>query len=171
MRLIILGAGGFGRTVADLAAQSGRYENISFLDDGSNAPDVIGKCVDFVNFKDDATEMLPALGNNELRLMLGQRIEAAGIKLATVIHETAYVSPTAIVMPGSIILPKAVVNTSCVIKRSCLINIGAMIDHGTVIEEGCHICVGAIVKAENRIPRLTKIEAGQVIENRQYPLK
>ena len=29
----------------------------------------------------------------------------------------------------------------------------------------------AIVKAENRIPRLTKVEAGQVIENRQYPLK
>ena len=43
MRLIILGAGGFGRTVADLAAQSGRYETISFLDDGSNAPDVIGR--------------------------------------------------------------------------------------------------------------------------------
>ena len=109
MRLIILGAGGFGRTVADLAAQSGRYETISFLDDGSNAPDVIGKCVDFANFKDDATEMLP---------MLGQRIEAAGIKLATIVHGTAYVSPTAVVMPGSIILPKAVVNTSCVIKRS-----------------------------------------------------
>ena len=170
MRLIILGAGGFGRTVADLAAQSGCYETISFLDDGSNAPDVIGKCTDFMSFKDDATEMLPAFGNNELRLMLGHRIEEAGIRLATIVHADAYVSPTATIMPGSIILPKAVVNTSCKICHGCLVNIGAMIDHGCVIEEGCHICVGAIVKAENRIPRLTKVEAGQVIENRAFPL-
>ena len=170
MRLIILGAGGFGRTVADLAAQSGRYETISFLDDGSSAPDVIGKCVDLEAFKDDATEMLPAFGNSELRLMLGKRIEAAGIRLATIIHSRAYVSPTATIMPGSIVLPMAVVNTACVIKRSCIINIGAMIDHGTIVEEGCHICVGALVKAENRIPRMMKVEAGQVIENRQFPL-
>ena len=170
MRLIILGAGGFGRTVADVAAQSGRYETISFLDDGSSAPDVIGKCTDFASFKDDGTEMIPAFGNSELRLMLGQRIEAAGIKLATIVHQRAYVSPTATVMPGSIVLPMAVVNTAAVIKRSCIINIGAMIDHGTIVEEGCHICVGALVKAENRIPRMMKVEAGQVIENRQYPL-
>ena len=170
MRLIILGAGGFGRTVADVAAQSGRYETISFLDDGSSAPDVIGKCTDFALFKNDSTEMIPAFGNSELRLMLGQRIEAAGIKLATIVHPRAYVSPTATVMPGSIVLPMAVINTACVIKRSCIINIGAMIDHGTVVEEGCHICVGALVKAENRIPRMMKVEAGQVIENRQYPL-
>ncbi|MBR6059393.1 MAG: hypothetical protein IKP58_14590 [Victivallales bacterium] len=170
MRLIILGAGGFGRTVADVASQSGRYETISFLDDGSSAPDVIGKCTDFESFKNDATEMLPAFGNSELRLMLGQRIEAAGIKLATIVHARAYVSPTATIMPGSIVLPMAVINTGCKICRSCIINIGAMIDHGTIVEEGCHICVGALVKAENRIPRMMKVEAGQVIENRQYPL-
>lgn len=40
-----------------------------------------------------------------------------------------------------------------------------------VIEEGVHICLGAIVKAENRISKCMKIEAGTVIENRTYPLK
>mgnify|MGYP002605572954 CR=1 FL=1 len=47
MRLIILGAGGYGRTVADIAAQTGQFDEISFLDDNSTARDVIGKCAEF----------------------------------------------------------------------------------------------------------------------------
>ena len=49
MRLIILGAGGYGRTVADVAAQTGDYDEIRFLDDNSQTADVIGKCADFVS--------------------------------------------------------------------------------------------------------------------------
>lgn len=33
MRLIILGMGGYGRTIADVAEQTGMYEEIIFLDD------------------------------------------------------------------------------------------------------------------------------------------
>ena len=52
MKLIILGAGGYGQTVADIAEQSGEYEEIHFLDDNSTAKSVIGKCNDFVKHKD-----------------------------------------------------------------------------------------------------------------------
>lgn len=44
MRLVILGAGGYRRTVADVARQSGEYGEIIFLDDGGTANDVKGKC-------------------------------------------------------------------------------------------------------------------------------
>ena len=37
-------------------------------------------------------------------------------------------------------------------------------------EQGCHICLGAIVKGENRIAALSKIEAGEVVQLRQYPV-
>lgn len=47
MQLIILGAGGYGRTVADIARQSGRYSEIHFLDDNSTDTLVIGKCADY----------------------------------------------------------------------------------------------------------------------------
>ena len=36
------------------------------------------------------------------------------------------------------------------------------------IEEGVHICLGAIVKGENRVKTLSKIEAGEVIEARKW---
>ena len=54
--------------------------------------------------------------------------------------------------------------------EGCIINIGALIDHDSVIGKGSHLAPGAIVKAENRIPAYTKIESGNVIENREYPL-
>ncbi len=72
------------------------------------------------------------------------------------------------IAPRTVIGPRAVVNANSTVERGCSSNLGAIIDHGCVIEEGCHICLGAIVKGENRIERLTKIEAGQVIEARTY---
>ena len=170
MQLIILGAGGYGRTVADVAAQTGAYSEIFFLDDNSTAPDVLGKCAEFVRFRDGQTAFYPAFGNNEGRLKWLYRLREAGYVIPTIIHPTAYVSSTAQIGPGAVILPHAVVNTGCVVKAGCIVNCGAIVDHGCVLEEGVHICLGAIVKAENRIPRCMKIEAGEVVQNCTYPL-
>ena len=170
MRLIILGAGGYGRTVADVAAQTGGYSTIRFLDDNSTAPDVAGKCAEFERFREEQTTFYPAFGNNEGRLAWLHRLQEADCVVLSTIHSTAYVSPTAQVEPGAVILPHAVVNTNCVVKSGCIVNCGAIVDHGCVLEEGVHICLGAIVKAENRIPRCMKIEAGEVVQNRAYPL-
>ena len=115
-------------------------------------------------------EFIPAFGNNAFRMEWMNRIEESGGQLATLIHLTAYVSPTAKIGPGTVILPHAIVNTDVVINRGCIINLGAILDHGCILEEGVHICLGAIVKGENRIERLSKIEAGEVVERGQYPL-
>ena len=168
MHLIILGAGGYGRTVADVAAQTGQFDEISFLDDNSTVLDVIGKCAEFERFRDSQTAFYPAFGNNESRMMWLYHLREAGCAIPTIIHPTAYVSPTAQVEPGTVILPHVIVNTSCVVKAGCIVNCGAIVDHGCVLEEGVHICVGAIVKADNRIPGKMKVEAGVVIERNTY---
>lgn len=98
------------------------------------------------------------------------KIEENGGQLATLILPTAYVSPTATIKSGTVILPHAVVNTDVVVGKGCIINLGAIVDHRCILEEGVHICLGAIVKGENRIVRLSKIEAGEVVERGQYPL-
>ena len=156
--LIILGSGGYGHTVADVAEQLGY--NILFLDD--SLPD--HPLSSFIDFIGEGVEFIPAFGNNEFRLEWINKLQTAGAVLATLIHPTAYVSPTASIAPGTVILPHAIINTDVVINRGCIINLGAIIDHGCIIEEGVHICLGAIVKGENRIERLSKIEAGEVVE-------
>lgn len=168
MKLIILGAGGYGQTVADVAEQSGEYEEIHFLDDNSIADNVIGKCEDFVKYKDCL--IYPAFGNNQMRLEWIERLLNENYRIPTIIHQTAYISPKSIIEKGCVILPHVVINTNCIIKKGCIINCGAIIDHGCIIEECVHLCLGAIVKAENRIEKCSKIEAGNVIEARVFPL-
>lgn len=163
-RLVILGSGGYGRTVADVAYQLG-YTTIVLDDDDPTHP-----LSTFSSYIDDNSSFIPAFGNNAFRMEWVNMIEESGGKLATLIHPTVYVSPTAAINPGTVILPHAIVNTDVVINRVCIINLGAIVDHGCIIEEGVHICLGAIVKGENRIERLSKIEAGEVVARGQYPL-
>lgn len=169
-KLVILGAGGYGQTIADMAAQSGEYQPICFLDDHSTREDVVGKCADYANFLAEDTVLYPAFGNNEMRLIWIDKLLAEGANILTLVHLTAYVSPRATVGAGTAVLPKAVVMTDTQIGKGVIVNCGAIVDHGCIIEEGVHVCLSAVVKAENRIPRCMKVEAGEVIENRTYPL-
>ena len=170
-KLLILGAGGYGRTVEDIAKQLGSYQKIAFLDDRkAGTPGVLGKCEDFLQFADDSTEIYPAFGNNEVRMAWLRRFEKHGIRVPVIVHPSAYVSPLATLYSGVTVLPKAVINTGTVVENGTIINIGVLIDHDCVIEAGCHLAPGAIVKAENRIPSGMKVESGTVIKNREYPL-
>ena len=157
-RLIILGAGGYGRTVKDVAEQMG-YTTI-ILDDADSAYPLSS----FQSYVNSSTYFIPAFGNNRFRMEWINRIEESGGQLATLIHPTAYVSPTASINSCTVILPHAIVNTDVVINRGCIINLGTIVDHGCVLEEGVHLAPGAIVKGENWIERLSKIESGEVLE-------
>ena len=169
-RLLILGAGGYGRTVADVAQQLDRYDRIAFLDNLQIGGNILGKCDDYRRFIGEFEEIYPAFGNNELRVRWLNRFLSEGITVPTLVHSRAYVSPKAKLGVGVVILPMAVVNTGVTVQNGCIINIGALIDHDCVLEEGVHLAPGAIVKAENRIRAGSKIDSGVVIENRYYPL-
>lgn len=122
----------------------------------------------FQSYINPSTSFIPAFGNNTFRMEWVSRIEEGGGQLATLIHPAAYVSPTATIKSGTVILPHAIITTGG--QCGCIINLGAIVDHGCILEEGVHICLGAIVKGENWIERLSKIEAGEVVERGQYPL-
>ncbi len=171
MRLIIIGAGGYGRVIAEIAESMNRYSEICFLDDNSTDKRVIGKCGQYAAFLNDETEFYVAFGANEFRLQWINTLQENDANIATIIDKTAYISPTATIDIGSAVLPKAVVNTNCVINKGVIVNCGAIIDHDCIIGEGTHICLNTVIKAENAIPARSKVDAGVVIENRQYPIK
>ena len=168
MRLIILGAGGFGHVIRDLAEQSGAYIDIRFLDDGKTGPEVLGSCGEYKDYVNEETEMFPAFGSNSIRLEWLDRLQAAGVEVPTFVHDRAYVSPTSTVGAGSVVMPMAVVNTLCRIERGCIVDCSAVVDHGCVIEEGVHLSAGAVVRAENCVPAGTRLEANEVIAPRTF---
>lgn len=169
-KLLILGAGGFGKTIAELAAQLGCYGKIAFLDDGRTGENILGTCGEFATFADGDTHMYPAFGNNETRMRWLKTLASAEIPVPTLVHPKSYVSPSAILGMGTVVLPMAVVNTNVAVGDGCIVNIGVLVDHDCILEDCVHLAPGAIVKAENRLPAGCKIESGVVINNREYPL-
>lgn len=163
MRLVLLGYGGYGHVIEDMAIQSKKYEEIIFLDDHSEK-----KCSSFIEYKNADTEFYPAFGNNEIRMKWIKQLEENNCLIASFIHPSAYVSSKAKIGIGCMILPLSVVNTNVTIGSGCIINCGAIIDHDCHISEGCHICLNATIKANNNIPSFTKVEAGCVIENNTF---
>ena len=157
-RLVILGSGGYGRTVYDVAEQLGYSTTVLDDSDSENPLD------SFSHYISDHTEFIPAFGNNEFRLEWLERIEKAGGKPATLIHPSAYISPRAHISEGCVVLPGAIINTGVIIGKGCIINLGATVDHDVIIEDGVHLCVRCIIKGDNRITRCEKIEAGEIIE-------
>lgn len=93
-RLVILGSGGYGRTVYDVAEQLGY--SITVLDDSDKEHPLDS----FPHYISDKTEFIPAFGDNEFRLEWLERIEKAGGQPATLIYPSAYVSPKAHVSEG-----------------------------------------------------------------------
>lgn len=151
--------------MADVARQDGRFDEICFLDDKARGDDVIGRSDDLKKLICQSTSFFPAFGNNTLRLEWLNRLLLQNADVPSIIHKTAYVSPSSVVSRGTIVMPNAVVNTNTKIKIGCLINCGAIVDHDCILNECVHVCLGAIVKAENSVPACLKIEANQVVDN------
>jgi hypothetical protein len=178
MRLVILGAGGHGCTVASVAKLIGKYEEIFFLDDhyidneckelfygpAKVSCKLRGKCCEYTEFIDKSTEFYPAFGDNHIRIKWQNEIISQNGELATIIHPSSIVDKDSIIKQGTVVLQNAVINVGCIIEKGCIINIGAIIDHGCHINEGVHVNSGAIVMAENNIPQYTLVNSGEIVK-------
>ncbi len=158
--LLILAAGGHGGVVKETAIAMGKFPKIDFLDDRSDL--AIGKCKDYKKFVNSYTYAFVAIGSNEIRMKWLEELMEAGFQIPILVDPTAYVSPSVSIAIGSIICAKAVLNTKVVIEMGCIVSIGAMVDHDSIVGEYSHINTGAIIKANSKIERLKKINAGMI---------
>ncbi|MEG1256976.1 NeuD/PglB/VioB family sugar acetyltransferase [Clostridium sp.] len=167
--LLIVGAGGHGRVVAEAAELMGLWENIGFLDDRIDTNMVlnhriIGKLNDYERFADQYDYAIICIGDNEKRLELIEKVLKAGYKVPVIIHPKSSVSKYSFIKEGTVILAGAVVNTNASIGRGCIVNINSCIDHDSTLEHGVHICSGAVVRSMCSIGRLSYIRAGACIK-------
>lgn len=157
--LLIIGSGGHGKVVAEVAEACG-CNGIFFLDDDNN--EAIGRTNQIKQFITMFEFAFVGIGNNRLRAELMERLELAGYKIPTLLHPTAYISKTAVIHSGTVVEPGAIVNAHAVIKAGCIISAGAIIDHDAIVGDFCHINSGAIVKAGGTVSDYEKLEAGEV---------
>lgn len=159
-KILIIGAGGHGKVVKEVAEACG-YKKVDFLDD--NSSDAIGKIQELNLYLNEYENAIVGIGNNLFRNEMLDRLKKAGYQIPVLIHPTAYVSPSAIVSEGTVIEPLAIVNANSQVCKGCIISVGAIVDHNVVLEECVHVNAGAIVKAGARVVQNRKLEAGEVV--------
>ena len=146
--LIIIGAGGHGKVVADCARVTKQFANIQFLD--GNYPellhaanwDIVGHHEDYANFDDENTWYFIAIGSNTTRHKWQQTLLANGHKVATLIHPNACVAQDVVIGQGTLILAGCVINILSEIGDGCIINTGATVDHDCSLGEFSHLAPG-----------------------------
>ncbi len=166
-RLIIVGASGHGKVVADIAFKVG-YKNIAFLDDDETVKDcmgypVIGKVTDSAFFAE--SDFFVAIGNSKIRRKIQYDLSCKGINIVTLIHPDSVISDSVRIGTGTVIMPGVIVNPDTVISDGCIINTGATIDHDNIVSDFAHISVGAHLAGTVKIGENTWIGTGAVVSN------
>jgi sugar O-acyltransferase (sialic acid O-acetyltransferase NeuD family) len=169
-RLLILGAGGHGKVVADIAIESGRWNSISFLDDKEDLRKVmgfpvIGRLEDYKSLKEKFEFVFVAIGNNGLRLDWLNRLISENFKIPIIIHRFSSISKDVEIENGSVIMPGVIVNTDTRIGKGCILNTGCSIDHDCVLGDGVHISPGVNIGGTVTIGPKSWLGIGSSISN------
>ena len=162
--IVIIGAGGHGRVVADAARACG-YERVVFLDDADEcAVPLAGRTNEYRPLLDEC-DVFVAIGSAAIRERITRELIADGAHLATVIHPSAVIGSDVSVGEGSFIAPGAVVNTGARIGRGVILNTCCSVDHDCIVEDFCHVSVGAHLAGTVHVGRATMIGAGATVIN------
>lgn len=165
-QLVIIGASGHGKVVADIAKKNG-YERIIFLDDNVSLTEcggyaVVGKSSRYAEFDCD---VFVAIGNPKIREKIQTQTELAGKRIPTLIHPSASIAENVSIGKGTVVVAGAVINPDTVIGKGCIINTCASVDHDCVIADFVHVSVGAHVAGTVTIDKYTWIGAGATVSN------
>lgn len=160
-RLIIIGASGHGKVIADIAIKNG-YSDIVFADDNEE----IKECAGFpVVYKTDEAilqkdDKIIAIGNAKIRRKIQEKTDCV-----TLIHPMASISRCVEIGKGTVIMAGAVINSDTKIGEGCIINTCSSVDHDCVINDYSHISVGAHVAGNCNIGENTWVGAGAIVSN------
>lgn len=167
--LLVVGASGHGKVVAEAALATGDWERIAFADDRwrelqrwRGIP-AVGPSWPVADLRAGYPEAIIAVGDATVRLRLLAEFEGMGYRLATVIHPAVTVSPSAEIGKGSVLFAGAVVNADAVLGIGCIINTRASVDHGCRLGDGVHICPGAAIAGDVRVGDRSWIGIGAAV--------
>ena len=170
-RLLIVGAGGHGRVVADTAALTRAFQEIAFVERGPAGPAEIDgfPCVygepTGGRFAPHEWDFIVGIGDNRRREAVQGRMVESGYRAVSLVHPTAYVSPRARLGAGSVVFAACVVQTGVMIGDGVIINNRASVDHDCVLGSFAHLAPGAVLAGDVRIGPRSMIGVGASIRH------
>ena len=166
-RIVIIGAGGHGKVIADIARKNG-YTDILFLDDNAAITEcggypTEGACELLSRYLD--RDFVIAIGNPQTRRAFHEQIVEAGGNVVKLVHPGAVVGDGVTIGEGTVVMAGAVINPGTEIGRGAIINTCASVDHDCRVGEFTHISPGAHIAGTVRIGDRTWIGVGATVVN------
>ena len=166
-KLLIIGASGHGKVVADIAIEMNKWEYIAFIDDNRSLKkslglDIIGSTSDLLKYIDEY-DFFVGIGDNYIRERLQEKLTNLGATIPKLIHPTTVIGRDVYIGEGTVVMPGAIINCSTKIGKGCIINTSATIDHDNLIEDYVHISPGVNLAGTVKVGKSTWIGIGSVI--------
>jgi sugar O-acyltransferase (sialic acid O-acetyltransferase NeuD family) len=190
-KVVIIGAGGHGREVADIlrhqSQATGEIEPFGFVDENH---DLRGRKIDRLPVLGnwswfetaDRTDLavVCAVGSPQICRRLVERARSIGLRFASVISPLAHISSFARLGEGVTIFPGVIINTGASVDSYSILNVGVVVSHDSrvgaysninpgarlagnvTIGEGCYIGMGANVIQGRTIGPWSVVGAGAV---------
>ncbi len=170
--IVLIGAGGHAKVVADIIKKTGAYEIIGCTDPRKDNA-LISWGIKYLGTDEILPELLQtgvtraAMGmagfNNNIRRRLFEKVQEWGFDFPVLRHSAANIAPEVRLSEAAIIMAAAVINPDATIGKNVIINTGAIIEHDCIIGHSAQIGPGAILCGGVTIERGAFIGAGACI--------
>jgi len=170
MKLLVYGAGGHGKVVADILIASGHLE-LAFIDD---SPKLAGATVAGLPVIGGADELRRELangqvgvalgiGDNRVRKELAQQLETLGAEILTAIHPSAMISRSAKIGSGTVVMAGVVINADAQLGSGVIANSGAVIEHDVIVGDFAHVSPNSVMGGASSLGSLSHLGLGAVV--------
>jgi UDP-perosamine 4-acetyltransferase len=170
--IIVIGAGGHGRVIADTLRVADRAI-IGFLDPDPflhktfiDGLPVLGDDGVLGGYSPNSVHVANGIGSTSStthREEIFKRISALGFRFETVCHPSATIAPVVKIGLGAQVLAGAIVQLGCSIGENTIVNTGAIVDHDCVIGAHCHLAPGTILSGNVHVGNGCHIGVGACI--------
>jgi acetyltransferase EpsM len=158
-KLLIIGASGHGKVVADIADRLGYF--VFFWDDDISIKNLNYKVYKRCKNIPENILVIIGIGSNFIRKKISS--EYFNQNYVTLIHPNSFVTEKCKIGIGSVVMSGVSINNGTIIGDHCIINTGAVIDHDCKVYDFVHISPNTTLCGNVKIGNGTWVGAGAVI--------
>jgi acetyltransferase EpsM len=170
MKVVIIGQGGHSKVIRDIISSSNKHQIVGYLDDkfkeftitdnGISGPISAAKTI-IEQYKE--MKFVIAIGENKIRRKIFNKLELHNDYFATLIHQSAVLSPSAKIGSGTVIMANSIINAEAFIGHHSIINSGSIIEHDNKVGNFVHVSPNATLTGNVKIEDGVHVGAGTTI--------
>lgn len=167
MKLLVFGAGGHAKVVADILAKQGKYPLAAFVDEKRKGQIFLGlPCYSEQDLKGQSfTHAIVAIGDNWTRAQVVARLKAIypEIEFVTAVHPSAVIGADVSLGSGSVVMAGAVVNPGTRVSDHVILNTSSSVDHDCELGEFSSIAPGAVLGGNCKVGSFAAVSLGATV--------